>query len=73
METIMKVKKLNPGKPELHVQIHELPLEIRGGKLIEPEAEVIEFLAYLFAKVEASDHVPLQASLEVKFLTVRRK
>ena len=69
----MKAKKLKQNKPELHVQIHELPLEIENGKLIEPEAEVIEFLAYLFAKVEASDHVPLQASLEVKFLTVRRK
>lgn len=73
METTMKERKLKPSKPELHVQIHELPLEIRDGRLIEPEAEVIEFLAYLFAKVEASDHVPLQASLEVKFLTVRRK
>lgn len=69
----MKAKDLKPSKPELHVQIHELPLEIRDGRLIEPEAEVIEFLAYLFAKFEASDHVPLQASLEVKFLTVRRK
>lgn len=72
METIMKAKDLKPTKPELHVQIHELPLEIKNGKLIEPEAEVIEFLAYLFAKVEASDDVPLQASLEVKFLTVKR-
>lgn len=69
----MKERKLKPSKSELHLQIHELPLEIRDGRLIEPEAEVIEFLAYLFAKVEASDHVPLQASLEVKFLTVRRK
>ncbi len=69
----MKVKKLKPSKPELHLQIHELPLEIRGGKLIEPEAEVIEFLAFLFAEVEASDEVPLQASLEVKFLTVKKK
>ncbi len=55
------------------MRIHELPLEIRDGRLIEPEAEVIEFLAHIFAKVEASDHVPLQASLEVKFLIVRRK
>ena len=67
-----KSKTQKPTNPHLRIRTPGFPIRIRDGKLIEPEAKVVEFLTCMFAHVEASDETPLQATMEVKILTEKR-
>jgi hypothetical protein len=68
----MKSKTQKPINPNLRIHTRGFPIWIRDGKLIEPEAQVVEFLTCMFAYVEASEETPLQATMEVKISTERR-
>lgn len=68
----MKAKKQKPNDAKLRMHTRGFPIWIRDGKLIEPEAQVVEFLSHMFAYVESSGERPLQATMEIKILTGKK-
>ena len=67
-----KTTSNNAIEPKLRLHTRGFPIWIRDGKLIDPDQQVVEFLSKMFAYVESSDEVALQATMEVKILTQKK-